>query len=143
MTEFTSAVKTIPHSDADVFRVLSDFRKLELVKDLVKDKIPEDKLKDFSFDEDSVSFQVDPIGTVTFLVVEREPNKLIKCKSDRLPFDVFLWIQLVAKAEKDTRLRMTAKADLNPFIKGMVEKPMKEAVDKISDVLAQLPYDQI
>lgn len=139
MTEFTSEVKTILHSDTDVFRVLSDLRKLELVKD----KIPEDKLKDFSFDKDSVSFRVDPVGTVTFLVVERELNKLVKFKSDKLPFDVFLWIQLVPKGEKDTRLRMTVKADLNPFIRGMVEKPMKEAVDKISDMLAQLPYDQI
>ncbi len=139
MTEFTSEVKTILHNDADVFRVLSDLRKLEVVKD----KIPEDKLKDFSFDQDSVSFRVDPVGKVTFLVLEREPNKLVKFKSDRLPFDLFLWIQLVSKAEKDTRLRMTVKADLNPFIRGMVEKPMKEAVDKISDILAQLPYDQI
>ncbi|WP_313379693.1 SRPBCC family protein [Proteiniphilum saccharofermentans] len=139
MTEFTSEVRTIPHNDADVFRVLSDFRKLELVKD----KIPEDKLKDFLFDQDSVSFRVDPVGKVTFHVLEREPNKLVKFKSDRLPFDLFLWIQLVSKAEKDTRLRMTVKADLNPFIRGMVEKPMKEAVDKISDMLAQLPYDQI
>ena len=139
MTEFTSEVRTIPHNDADVFRVLSDFRKLELVKD----KIPEDKLKDFLFDQDSVSFRVDPVGKVTFHVLEREPNKLVKFKSERLPFDLFLWIQLVSKAEKDTRLRMTVKADLNPFIRGMVEKPMKEAVDKISDILAQLPYDQI
>ena len=139
MTEFTSEVKTILYNDADVFRILSDLRKLELVKD----KIPTDKIKDFSFDEDSVSFRVDPIGRVTFLVVEREPNKLVKFKSDRLPFDVFLWIQLVSKAEKDTRLRMTVKADLNPFIRGMVEKPMIEAVNKISDMLAQLPYDQI
>ena len=139
MTEFTSEVKTILHNDADVFRGLSDLRKLELVKD----KIPEDKLKEFSFDQDSVSFRVDPVGTVTFLVVEREPNKLVKFKSEKLPFDIFLWIQLVSKAEKDTRLRMTVKADLNPFIRGMVEKPMKEAVSKISDMLAQLPYDQI
>ena len=139
MTEFTGEVKTILHNDADVFRVLSDFRKLALVKD----QIPEDKLKESSFDRDSVSFRVDPVGAVTFLVVEREPNKMVKFKSEKMPFDIFLWIQLVSKAEKDTRLRMTVKADLNSFIKNMVEKPMKEAVDKISDILAQLPYDQI
>lgn len=139
MTEFSSDVKTISYNDADVFRVLSDLRKLELIKD----RIPEEKIKDFSFDEDSVSFRVDPVGKVTFLVVEREPNKLVKFKSDKLPFDVFLWIQLVSKAENDTRMRLTVKADLNPFIKGMVEKPMKDVVEKISDLLVHLPYDQI
>lgn len=139
MTEFTSEVKTIPHSDSDVFRVLSDFSKLELLRD----KIPADKVKDFTFDQDRVSFQVDPVGKVSFQVVDREPNKQVKFKSEKLPFDIFLWIQLVSKGEKDTRLRMTVKTDLNPFIKGMVEKPIKEALGKISDILAQLNYDQI
>jgi len=139
MTEFVSDVKTILFNDVVVYRVLSDPRKLELVKE----RIPEDKIKDFTFDEESISFRVDPIGEVRFLVVERELNKLVKFKSEKLPFDVFLWIQLVSKAEKDTRLRMTLQADLNPFIKGMVEKQMKETVDKISDALSQLPYDRL
>ena len=139
MTEFVSEVKTILYSDADVYRVLSDLRKLESVKD----QIPENKFSDFSFDENRVSFRLDPIGEVTFLVEEREPNKMVKFKSDKLPFDVFLWIQLVAKAEKDTRLRFTVRAELNPFMKGMVEKPMREVVDKISETLAQLPYDEL
>lgn len=139
MTEFVSEVKTILYSDADVYSVLSDLRKLESVKD----QIPENRLSNFSFDENRVSFRLDPIGEVTFLVEEREPNKMVKFKSDKLPFDVFLWIQLVAKAEKDTRLRLTVRADLNPFISGMAQKPMREMVDKISDVLTQLPYDRL
>lgn len=139
MTEFVSDVKTISHSDAEVFRVLSDMSKLELVKD----RIPEDKIKEFTFDADSVSFKVDPIGQVKFLVVEREPNKLVKFKSENLPFDVFLWIQLVGKQETETKMRLTVKADINPFMKGMVTKPMKEAVAKISDMIADLPYDKI
>ena len=139
MTEFVSEVKTILYSDADVYRVLSDLRKLESVKD----QIPENKLNDFSFEENRVSFRLDPIGKVIFLVEEREPNKMVKFKSEKLPFDVFLWIQLVAKAEKDTRLRLTVRADLNPFISGMAQKPMREMVDKISDALTQLPYDRL
>ena len=139
MTEFVSDVKTVLYSDADIYRILSDLRKLEKVKD----HIPEDKIRDFTIDEESVSFRVDPIGKVTFLVVEREQDKLVKFKSEKLPFDVFLWIQLVAKTAKETKLRMTVRADLKPFMKGLVEKPMKEVVDKIADALAQLPYSQL
>ncbi|HAR38411.1 MAG: polyketide cyclase [Bacteroidetes bacterium GWD2_45_23] len=139
MTEFVSEVKIIPYNDADVFRVLSDLNKLELVKD----QIPEDKLKDFSFDADTVSFRVDPIGKISFVVEEREPNKLVKFKSDNFIFNVFVWIQLVSQAENDTRLRLTLRADLNPFIKAMAEKPMREAVDKIANALAHLPYDRV
>ena len=139
MTEFVSDVKTILHSDADVYRVLSDPRNLEKVKD----EIPEDQIRDLSFDEDSISFSVTPIGSVRFLLTEREPNKVVKLKSEKLPFDVFLWIQLVAKGEKDTRLRLTLRAELNPFLRGMVEKPMKEMLEKMSEALSRLPYDRI
>ena len=139
MTEFTSDIKTIPHNDWEVFRVLSDLSKLELVKD----KIPEDKIKDFKYDTDSVSFRVDPVGEVRFNVVEREPSKLVKFKSENLPFETFLWIQLVQKDEKDTKMKITLRADLNPIIKGMVSKPLKEGMSKIADVIAGLPYDEI
>ena len=139
MTEFVSEVKTILYSDADVYRVLSDLRKL----DAVKDQISENNISDLSFDENRISFRLNPIGEVTFLLEEREPNKMVKFKSEKLPFDVFMWIQLVSKAEKDTRLRLTVRADLNPFISGMAQKPMREMVDKISDALTQLPYDRL
>ena len=139
MTEFVSDVKIIPHTDSEIFRVLSDLSKLNLVKD----KIDEDKIKDFSFDSDSVMFRIEPVGNVKFVVLEREPNKLVKFKSEEMPFDVFLWIQLVSKAEHETKMRLTVRAELNPFIKGMVAKPMKQAIDKISETLALLPYDKI
>ena len=139
MTEFISNIKTIPYSSANVYRVLSDLNKLELLKD----KLPMDKLSDFTFDTDSVSFNIPPIGSVKLVVVEREENKLVKLKSEAMPVDVFLWIQLVSVNPNETKLRLTIRADLNIFIKPMVEKPMQEGVNKISDVLAALPYTEL
>ncbi len=139
MTEYVGDIKTIPHSDRDIFRVLSDLQNLEKAKEF----LPGDKISDFSFNSDTVSFRVDPVGKVSFRVMEREPDKLVKFKSERLPFDIFLWIQLVSKADKDTRMKITVKADLNPFIKGMVDKPLREVVEKISEALARLPYDRL
>ena len=139
MTEFISNVKTIPYSSADVYRVLSDLNKLELVTD----KLPMDKLSDFTFDTDSVSFSIPPIGSVKLVVVEREENKLVKLKSEAMPVDVFLWIQLVSVNANETKLRLTIRADLNIFIKPMVEKPMQEGINKISNVLAALPYTEL
>lgn len=139
MTEFTSDIKTIPHNDLEIFRVLADLSKL----DHLKDRIPEDKIRDLKYDSDSVSFRVDPVGEVRFNIIEREANKLIKFKSENLPFETFLWIQLVQKAENDTKMKITLRADLNPLIKGMVSKPLKEGMGKIADLLAALPYDQI
>jgi hypothetical protein len=136
MTDFISEVKTIPHNDDRIFAMLSDLSNLEKIKD----RIPEDKISDFEFDSDSCSFAVAPVGKITFRIVEREPNKLIKFATTNSPVPLFLWIQLVQAAENDTRMKLTARAELNPFIKPMVSKPLQEAIDRISTVLADLPY---
>lgn len=134
--EFVSEIKTIPQKEDRIFAMLSDLSNLERIKD----RIPQDKIKNFEFDSDSCSFAVDPVGKITFQIVEREPNKTIKFATTNSPVPLFLWIQLKPIAEMDTRMKITVRADLNPFLKPMVSKPLQEAVDKISTVIASLPY---
>ncbi len=136
MTEFVSEIKAIPQNDDRIFAMLSDLSNLERVKD----RIPQDKIQGFEFDSDSCSFSVNPVGKIKFQIVEREPNKTIKFATTNSPVPLFLWIQLKQVAEMDTRMKLTARADLNPFIKQMVAKPMQEAIDKIAAVLEKLPY---
>lgn len=136
MTEFVSEVKTIPHDEDRIFTMLSDLSNLERIKD----RLPQDKIQDFEFDSDSCSFAVAPVGKITFRIVEREPNKTIKFETTNSPVPLFLWIQLKQVATEDTKMKMTIKADLNPFIKPMVSKPLQDALDKIAVVIASLPY---
>lgn len=136
MTDFVSEVKTIPYSDERIFTMLSDLSNLERIKD----RIPGDKVKDFEFDTDSCSLSVDPVGKIAFRILEREPNKTIKLATTNSPVPLTLWIQLKQIAEADTKMKLTARAELNPFLKPMVSKPLQEAVDKLSVVLAGLPY---
>lgn len=139
MTEFVSGTKSIPHKDEYIFATLSDLSNLEKVRD----RIPEDKIKDFIFDSDSCSLNVNPVGTITFQIVEREPNKTIKFATTNSPVPLFLWIQLKPVAEDDTRMRVTVRADLSPLIKPMVSKPLQDGVEKIADMLASLPYSTL
>ncbi len=139
MTEFLSETKSIPYSDDCIFAMLSDLSNLEKVRD----RIPEDKIKDFTFDTDTCSLTVDPVGKITFQIVEREPNKTIKFTTTNSPVPLFLWIQLKQVDENDTRMRLTVRADLSPLIKPMVAKPLQDGVNKIADLLAKLPYDSI
>ncbi len=138
MTEYVSEVKRVPHGDATVFGVLSNLQNLEQLGEW----LPMEGMGDFTFDAAAVSFRVDPVGEVTFRLVERQPNKLLKFQAERLPLPVYLWIQLVGKSETDTRLRVTVRADMNPLIKGMVDKSLRETVEKLSDGLSKLPYDR-
>lgn len=136
MTEFVSEIKQIPQNDERIYAMLSDLSNLERIKD----RIPQDKIKDFEFDSDSCSFSVSPVGKITFQIVDREPCKTIKFQTTNSPVPLFLWIQLKQVQEMDTRMRLTVRAELNSFLKPMVSKPLQEALDKISTVLASLPY---
>lgn len=136
MTEFVSEIKQIPQNDERIYAMLSDLSNLERIKD----RIPQDKIKDFEFDSDSCSFSVSPVGKITFQIVDREPCKTIKFQTTNSPVPLFLWIQLKQVQEMDTRMRLTVRAELNSFLKPMVSKPLQDALDKISKVLASLPY---
>ena len=54
-----------------------------------------------------------------------------------------LWVQLKSVGENDTRIKVTLKAEINMMIKMMVEKPIKEMLNKMAEMLASLPYDEI
>lgn len=136
MTEFVSEIKQIPQNDERIYAMLSDLSNLERIKD----RIPQDKIKDFEFDSDSCSFSVSPVGKITFQIVDRVPCKTIKFQTTNSPVPLFLWIQLKQVQEMDTRMRLTVRAELNSFLKPMVSKPLQDALDKISTVLASLPY---
>jgi carbon monoxide dehydrogenase subunit G len=139
MTEFTSEIKQLPYSEVTIFEVLSDLNNLEKVKT----QIPQDKVQDFSFDRDSCTLKVNPVGHVRFSIVEREPNKTIKFKADQSPVEVYLWIQLKEVNPQDTRMKLTVKANLNPFLKPMLSGPLQKGIDKIADVLAAVPYETL
>lgn len=139
MAEYISDIKTISYSDQEIFTVLSDLRKL----DLIKDKIPQDKIKDFSYDQDSCTVTVDPIGKVRFVIVEREPNSTIKFEAEQLPFKLTLWIQLKQSAEQETKMKLTVKADINAFLKPMISKPLQNGLDKMAETLATIPYGDL
>ena len=50
------------------------------------------------------------------------------------------WIQLLPTGEFSCKMKLTIKAELKMFIKGMVKKPFQEGIEKIADALAMIPY---
>jgi carbon monoxide dehydrogenase subunit G len=135
-SKFESSVKLIPYPQQAVYNNISDLRNLEKVKDLV----PEDKVNDFSYDEDTVSLNVPPVGELKLRICEREEPKCVKFETVQSPVPFNLWIQVLPVDENSSKMKVTVKAELNPFIKAMVEKPLQDGVEKIADALAQVHY---
>ena len=71
MTKFESAVKVIPASQKAVYEKLSDLSNLEKVKD----RLPQDKVKNLSFDAETLSIEVPPVGKIVLqIVAESSPR---------------------------------------------------------------------
>ena len=136
MTKFESSVKQIPYPVEDVYRNISDLNNLERVRD----RIPEDKLNSFSFDSDSVSVNVAPVGDLKLRIIEREENKCIKFETVQSPLPFNLWIQVLPVTATESKMKVTVQADIPFMLKGMVAGPLQDGVEKIADALAQVPY---
>lgn len=138
---FESNITLIPAPIQTVYDTLSDLNQIGRLRN----HIPADKaaqIKEMRFDADSCSFTIDPVGELTFRIIMREPPKTIKFSAENSPVPLLLWIQLVAVNENSTKTRITVKAEINPFIKPMISKPIKEAIDRFAEALTVIPYNK-
>lgn len=135
MATFESSVRQIPHSQQAVYNMLSDLSNI----DRVKDRIPADKLNDLTFDAASMSIST-PMGAVKLKIVDREEPKCIKFETEQSPLPFNFWIQILPVTDTTCKMKLTIKAELNPFIKGMVSKPLQEGIEKIADALQMINY---
>lgn len=135
MATFESSVRQIPHPQQAVYNMLSDLSNI----DRVKDRIPADKLNDLTFDADSMSIST-PMGAVKLKIVDREEPKCIKFETEQSPLPFNFWIQILPVTDTTCKMKLTIKAELNPFIKGMVSKPLQEGIEKIADALQMINY---
>ncbi|MDD4535255.1 MAG: SRPBCC family protein [Prevotella sp.] len=131
-----STVRQIDYPQQSVYNMLSDLSNIEKVRD----RIPEDKAQDLSFDADSISVHT-PMGAVRLVIVDREEPKMIKFETTESPLAFNFWIQIIAADEQTSKMKLTIKADINPFISGMVKKPLQEGIEKIADALQILHYE--
>lgn len=136
-SKFESSVRQINAPQEKVYEMLSNLQNL----DRVKDRIPEDKVQGLEFDNDSVSVEAPMVGKVSVKIVDREAPKTIKFESQDSPVAFNFWIQLLPVSEEVCKMKLTLKAELNMFIKGMVQKPLQEGIEKIADVLQNLNYN--
>ena len=136
MATFESSIRQIDYPQERVYALLSDMNNI----DKVKDRIPEDKANGLTFDANSIGINT-PMGAVKLVIVEREAPKCIKFETAESPLPFNFWIQILPVSETTSKMKLTIKAELNPFIKGMVSKPLTEGIEKIADALQSIHYE--
>lgn len=135
MTTIESSIRQIPYPQQAVYDLLSDLGNI----DKVKERIPQDKVEDFSFDHDSISIKTQ-MGAVKLVIVNREAPKEIKFETAESPLPFNFWIQILPVTETTSKMKLTIKADINPFMASMVKKPLQQGIEKIADALQNIKY---
>ena len=152
MAKYESQIKQVPFSQNAIYTKLADLTNLAVIKERFDDpnvqaKIPADKIEEvrnavrqMEFTTDTVSVPAGPVGTISLQIVDREPEKCVKFSSTNSPVGFKLWVQMLPTDEASSRMKVTLGAELNFFIRKMIEGRLKQAVEGIAQFLSVLPY---
>lgn len=145
-----------------VYARLSDLNNIQPLKEKVDDprfeelinsQVPADKrptpeqfqklrnnIRNLELTQDTLSGHIGPLGDITVRIVERSEPKLVKMELEGAPIQVTLWIQMLPSDENTSRLKVTLGAELNFFIRKMIESKLEKAPEGLAQMLSQLPY---
>lgn len=153
MTRYESTIKQIPYPVENVYAKLSDLNNLRIIKErindpLIQQQIPADKqsqvndiIEKMEFTTDSVSCNAGLAGNISVEIIEREENKCVKFQSVSSPVKFTLWVQVLPVSASSSKMKLTIDADLNFFMKQMLDKHLKSGIEKMADMLAMIPYN--
>lgn len=123
-----------------IYRKISDLTNLEELHQLLEEK--QVKVSSLSSDRCEIQAQVMKFSADLALVVsERIPTEEVRyqIEHDMLPAKVS--IRLTPQESESSTLVVSMEAKLNPFIAGMVQPRLEEAVQYIANMLGQIRYD--
>lgn len=159
LQKYESEIKYLNFEQTLVYEKLSDLRNLDNLRqkiadpaaaDLLKSNLPPeikpeqiDKFREYAekmeLGADYIKI-ASPMGEVTLRLVEQEAPKCLKFAGEGAPLPLTMWIQLLPTAE-GCKMKLTIGAEVNMFMKAMVNKPLQKAANGLADMLAHLPYN--
>ena len=112
----------------EVYTYLMDLNNLE-------ELLPQDKVSDFKSDGKTCSFKVMNAYTIGLeYVSSEEPSSILLKSADGAPFRFDLDISIKENADASD-VQLKSNADINPFMKMMVEKPLRNLFNYIAQQL--------
>lgn len=134
MSNYSSKEQIIEAPVETVYAKISDLSNLNTVKD----KVPEGKLQNIRIEKDTLALGVPGYGDLELAITEKVENNYVKYGSVKSPFPFSIEIRLKGTDEAKTSLVVCVDADIPFFIKPMIDKPLKEALEKISEYVSHL-----
>lgn len=124
-SKFESRTGRVAASSEKLFGFITDMRNF-------KQFLPGDKIENWEATKDGCSFEMFPVGKARLDIVETDQNSVVKYGGNGLNgTQFFLWVQMKEPTPGDTRFRLTIKADINPVLKAMAQKPINDFLEKL------------
>lgn len=131
MTRIESKSVTLNKEASSVFNYITNMNNFEHL-------LPIDKISNWESEEKSCSFKIQGSAHIGLDLASATPNNEIIIKSSpKTPFPFTLSIS-IKEDDGSTTVSQVCEADINPFLKMMVEKPLRNLFDYIADRLLKI-----
>ncbi|MDO9579407.1 MAG: hypothetical protein Q7J06_02405 [Bacteroidales bacterium] len=123
LTYYESRVGKVTSSAQGVFNFVTDMRNFDQF-------IPHGTINNWKAEIDSCSFNVAMLGTVSFLLAEKEMyNKVVYTGDALKKNDSTLVLDITEKSKNSAEVKVSLKADINPMLKVMDAKPIEQFLE--------------
>jgi hypothetical protein len=145
-SKYTSDVKIIQHNQEIVYNYLSDLNNIgpffnEYTLAQISQQFQKVNITGVKCDTDTILLTISQVGDVGLQVIDRQSPKMVKITgTGKIPFELFLWIQILPVTEYQCKIRLTLHAHLNMMMKMMVGKKMQDGINTLADALTRFPY---
>lgn len=127
MTTIETDIVKVSSSDEAVFNLLKDLRNYEVL-------FPQEKVKNWKATETDCSFLLKGMSTIEMEVKSVSEFNSVELKSGSqapFKFNIAITIEASKSEENLTALQLVFNADINAFLKMMVEKPLTAFFNKL------------
>lgn len=125
LASYESRIGKINSGAREIFTFVSDMRNFNRF-------LPDKIIENWQASVDECSFEVSPVGEAKIRIVSKDPHSTVKYTGYGLNNTEFnLWIQLKETGEKDTRVKLTIKADLNAGLRMIASKPINDFLNRL------------
>ncbi len=124
MTRIESDKVTIQQPASVIFNFLTDFHNIGTL-------MPE-QVEGFTVDGDTCKFTIKGMASLGLKYESKIPDsEVVMTKHEKAPFDLKLICKIDSKDAQTSDLQLFFDADLNPFLKMVAEKPLKNFLNML------------
>lgn len=127
ISDYTSRNGNLSCSPKELFYFVTDIRNFERF-------LPGDTITDLNIGQDSCSFQVSMLGTVSISIAEKIIHSKVIFSGNALHVNDFsLIINISEKENNHAEANITLLAEMNPLLKMVAEKPIIKFLETLID----------